>query len=237
MADDNLANPYDDPARADAYATFECTGTYYLAYRDLPAIIGTPAPGSTALDFGCGAGRSTRFLRSLGFRVTGIDIAEAMVGQARLRDPDGDYRVVAAGDWIGLTVGGYDLILAAFPFDNVAPAERKVELLRGLRSLLRPGGRIVNVSAAPAIVLLDGPDRRPMTDTLWTEDGHREVYRLAGLNPGPRHRHHRGSLRQGPRRPPRPRPPPLRDPRRSRPPGHPPPNGGPRHRRQLQRHH
>ncbi len=115
-------NPYHDRARADAYAGLEFPGTYYLAYRDLPAIIGEHVTGPRALDFGCGAGRSTRFLRRLGFdSVVGVDISEPMVAQARARDPDGDYR------------------------------------------------------GSPTA------DRRPVEDTLWTDEGYREVYRQAGL--------------------------------------------------------
>jgi 2-polyprenyl-3-methyl-5-hydroxy-6-metoxy-1,4-benzoquinol methylase len=47
--------------------------------------------GRRAVDFGCGgAGRSTRFLKGLGYEVVGIDVAEEMVEQARQRDPGGD---------------------------------------------------------------------------------------------------------------------------------------------------
>ena len=33
----SFTNVYDDAQRAEAYGTLECPGTYYLAYRDLPA--------------------------------------------------------------------------------------------------------------------------------------------------------------------------------------------------------
>ena len=35
----SFSNVYDDTERAKAYAALEFPGTYYLAYRDLPAII------------------------------------------------------------------------------------------------------------------------------------------------------------------------------------------------------
>ena len=60
-------NVYEDPRRAEAYAKLELPGTYYLAYRDLPKIISLAVKGKNAMDFGCGTGRSTRFLQKLGF--------------------------------------------------------------------------------------------------------------------------------------------------------------------------
>ena len=50
-----FSNVYDDKQRAEAYATLDFPGTYYLAYRDLPAIIAEHVVGKDALDFGCGA--------------------------------------------------------------------------------------------------------------------------------------------------------------------------------------
>jgi hypothetical protein len=60
-----------------ADATLEFPGTYYLAFRDLPALFAEHVRGRASLDFGCGAGRSTRFLRSLGFDPIGIEHPQA----------------------------------------------------------------------------------------------------------------------------------------------------------------
>ena len=79
----SFSNSYEDETRAESYSKLEFPGTYYLAYRDLPAIIGENVTGRTALDFGCGAGRSTRFLERIGFNVTGVDISPDMIKKAR----------------------------------------------------------------------------------------------------------------------------------------------------------
>jgi SAM-dependent methyltransferase len=203
-----FANVYDDQARSVAYARLEFPGTYYLAYRDLPAIIGEHVQGRSAIDFGCGAGRSTRFLRQLGFDVVGLDISEPMLARARERDPRGEYRLVPDGDLGGLAAGTCDLILSAFTFDNVPTWEKKVTLFQSLKRLLREGGRVVNLVSSPdiylnewasfstkdfpenrtarcgdkvLIVMLDVEDRRPVEDILWTDEGYHEVYRHAGL--------------------------------------------------------
>ncbi|MBL8978473.1 MAG: class I SAM-dependent methyltransferase, partial [Gemmatimonadetes bacterium] len=149
--DSDFTNVYADPARAQAYAALEYPGTYYLAFRDLPGLLRRCPPGSPALDFGCGAGRSTRYLKDLGFQADGIDISEAMLGQARLRDPEGSYQLVPGDHPPELPPEAYALVLAAFTFDNIPTAATKVALLQALRGSLRPEGRIVIIVSTPEI--------------------------------------------------------------------------------------
>ena len=204
-----FSNVYDDRARAQAYAELEFPGTYYLAYRDLPAIIGEHVRGRRALDFGCGAGRSTRFLRKLGFDAVGVDISEHMLAQARERDPGAEYRLVVDGDLGAFAPGTYDLVLSAFTFDNIPTIEKKITLLSSLKRLLKSDGRIVNLVSAPdiyvnewasfstkdfpenrnarsgdkvLIVMLDVEDRRPIEDVLCTDSDYHEAYKRAGLS-------------------------------------------------------
>jgi SAM-dependent methyltransferase len=201
-------NVYEDRARADAYAELEFPGTYYLAYRDLPAILGEHIHGKAAVDFGCGTGRSTRFLRDLGFDAVGVDISEHMLARARQRDPNGEYLLVTDEGLPELAANAYDLVLAAFTFDNIPTMEKKVAAFRSLRLLLKEHGRIVTVVSAPdiyvnewasfstkdfpenrtarsgekvRIVMLDVEDRRPVEDILWADEDYREVYKRADL--------------------------------------------------------
>lgn len=207
-------NVYEDAQRAAAYATLEFPGTYFLAFRDLPERIG-PGAGKRALDFGCGAGRSTRFLQGLGFETVGVDVAPAMLAQARARDPHGDYRLIGASGVRGAGLGEFDVILAAFTFDNVPTRAEKVDLLSGLGASLRPGGVLIHLVSAPEIylhewasfstrdfpenrsardgdlvriVMLDVPDRRPVEDVLCTEGAWRAIFADAGLAPRLTHR-------------------------------------------------
>ncbi len=146
-----IANSYADPTRARAYSTLGFQGTYHLAFRDLPALFARHVTGRVALDVGCGAGRSTRFLRDCGFDVMGVDIAAEMIERARAIDPDGDYRLVADGDLHALAGLAFDLILCAFPFDNIAARAAKVRLLAQLRGLLTTTGYVVNIVSTPEI--------------------------------------------------------------------------------------
>ena len=199
-------NFYEDREYAQAYSKLEFSGTYYLAFRDLPLIFEKHVNGTRALDFGCGAGRSTRFLKRLGFDAIGVDISEEMLQQAREKDPDGDYRLISGANFSGLS--SFDLVLSAFPFDNIPSIEQKVKIVNGLRNLLNPGGAIVNLVSSPEVYLhewesfstKDFPenqtaksgdevrvvnraiqDARPVVDILMTDDAYRDVYDQSGL--------------------------------------------------------
>ena len=162
------------------------------------------------MDFGCGTGRSTRFLQKLGFEVTGVDIAEDMIRKAREIDPAGDYRLIGDGGIAGVTEDAFDLTLSAFTFDNIPTMDLKVRIFGDLRGLLEHEGTIVNLVSTPEIythewasfstkdypenrqarsgdkvrcVITDIDDRRPVEDFIWTDEDYREIYRRAGLEP------------------------------------------------------
>lgn len=204
-----FANCYEDAARAEAYSRLEFTNTYYLAYRDLPAIFREHIVGTKALDFGCGTGRSSRFLRQLGFDVVGVDIASEMIAKARKLDPSGEYNLVKGDDFGDLRNSSYDLVLSAFTFDNIPGFDTKVTLFQSLGAMLKLSGKIVSVVSSPEIythewasfstkdypenrlarsgdtvriITTDLVDRRPAEDILWTDESYRDVYSQAGLD-------------------------------------------------------
>ena len=116
---DTFGNVYEDEERARAYATLQFPGTYYLAFRDLPGLIRRHNHASRALDFGCGTGRSTRFLRNLRLNVIGADVSQAMLDHARALDPCGEYHLIRNNIAGEFAPGSFDIILAAFTFDNM----------------------------------------------------------------------------------------------------------------------
>ncbi len=202
-------NVYEDANRAEAYAKLEFPGTYYLAYRDLPAIIAEQITGRVALDFGCGAGRSTRFLQNLGFSAIGVDISSSMIELARNADPQGDYRLVMDGDFGAFESASFDLVLSAFTFDNIPGISKRQELLRGLRRLLKAHGAIILLCSTPEIythewasfttrdypenrhaksgdtvqiVMNDVTDQRPVIDLIWFHEDYLSLFAACDLN-------------------------------------------------------
>jgi SAM-dependent methyltransferase len=201
-------NVYEDARRAGSYAKLEFPGTYYLAYRDIPAIVSEHVRGKKAFDFGCGAGRSTRFLKSLGFDPVGVDISGDMVARAKDIDPAGDYRVIEDGDFRQFAGCEYDLVLSVFTFDNIPTFDKKVDLFRKLGGLLNDDGRLVNLVSSPdiykyewasfttrdfpeninaktgdkvKIIMTDVEDRRPVEDVIWYGEDYLPVFQDAGL--------------------------------------------------------
>lgn len=207
MQSRTIPNAYDDGDRAAAYADLGFAGTYYLAFRDLPELISRHVNGRNALDFGCGAGRSTRFLKELGFAAVGIDVAEPMLRMARVRDPAGTYLLVQDDAATGWPDGPVDLALASFPFDNIADLAHRRRLLAAIRQRLAPAGRLILIASAPElyvhewlsfttkfagndvartgdvvrIAITDGGDSRPIHDVLWDDAAYRADFAAAGL--------------------------------------------------------
>ena len=203
-----FSNSYEDAKRAEAYAKLEFPGTYYLAYRDLPEIMFEHVKGRKAIDFGCGTGRSTRFLQKLGFDTIGIDIARDMVKKAKEIDPKGDYRLVKNGDLSQFKDGAYDLVLSVFTFDNIPTMEKKAKNFREIGRLLKSEGRIISLVSSPEIythewasfstmdfpenkhaksgdkvkiIITASEDKRPVEDVVWTDEYYKRTYERAGL--------------------------------------------------------
>ena len=204
----DFVNCYESSTRAEAYSKLEFANTYHLAFRDLPEILRAHVRGTAALDFGCGTGRSTRFLVGLGFQTVGVDISPEMVAKARALDPQRDYRLIPGDDMSSLPLEGFSLVQSAFTFDNIPGMETKVRLFRGLRALLKRDGILVSIVSTPEIYLnewasfttrdfpenrnakpgdpvkiitTDFEDHSPAVDILWPHDSYLEVYDRSGL--------------------------------------------------------
>ena len=208
IPDPKFENSWDNQRRAESYSKLEFPNTYYLAYRDLPTIITTHVKGKRAIDFGCGTGRSTRFLKQMGFEVTGIDISGEMLDIARKIDRSGDYQIVSDGDYLHLGINQFDLIQSIFTFDNIPGWDNRTNILKGLGDLMKPTGRMILLDSTPELytnewasfstkdfpgnrnaktgdpvldIMLDVEDQRPVEDIFWTVDDYHKMFEIAGL--------------------------------------------------------
>jgi len=135
-------------AVAPAYAAWAADKTTQV----LPALLEVArlAPGLSVLDVATGPGFAAAAAAGYGAKVVGIDVAEAMIEQARAAYPGIDFRVGAAED-VPLEDESVDVVLSSFGLPHFADHDAA---FGEFRRVLRPGGRLAMSTWAP-------PDRNP----------------------------------------------------------------------------
>ena len=101
----------------------------------------TTRPGEHVLDFGCGPGRLSLLLARAGFQVRGVDISEAMIGQAHALERDGldlEFETIQESDH--LQRHSCNAIVCSSVIEYVTDP---VELLRRFHAALRPEGALI----------------------------------------------------------------------------------------------
>lgn len=103
------------------------------------------APGSSILDAPCGHGRIANLLAAQGFRVTGVDLTELCLKQARTASEelgvDVDYR---KGDLRDPPVSGpFDAVVCWFTSFGYFDDDDNMKVLDEFARVLKPGGRLL----------------------------------------------------------------------------------------------
>ena len=135
---DTLPASYDEQLRMaynnlHALHRFRTTPGYY---RWLLAML--PArTGLSLLDVGCGSGSLLRDAADMGLRVSGVDISDVGLAQARNRVPDADLRVARAEE-LPFADSSFDLVSCAGSLEHVSDIGQAV---REMARVTRPGGR------------------------------------------------------------------------------------------------
>ena len=103
--------------------------------------------GRRVLDVGCGEGRFCRLLAALGADVTGIDLTEPLIEQARASAcSDGTYLIGNAEDLASIDNESFDLVVSYIVLVDVQDYRRSV---RAAFRVLRPGGRFIVCNVHP----------------------------------------------------------------------------------------
>jgi len=97
------------------------------------------APASRVLDFGCGIGSNSPILKTTlqAKAVTGVDVSEESINQARARYASGDLSFSALKDYH--PDASYDLVFTCAVFHHIPVADRTAAL-ETIRGSLKPGG-------------------------------------------------------------------------------------------------
>lgn len=94
--------------------------------------------GGAVLDVGCGAGVKSRFLTSLGLKVTGIDVSKRMIELAKERVPEVEFRFLDLRE-AGQLGQAFDAVFAQAFLLHVSKFEA-VDVISRLTNVLKPGG-------------------------------------------------------------------------------------------------
>lgn len=100
--------------------------------------------GSEVLDLCCGMGRHSLVLTDFGFKVTGVDLSEALLAEARRKDTGGEVRWVR-GDMREVPLDDtFDAVVNLFTsFGYFEDDAENVRVLREIKRLLKPGGSFI----------------------------------------------------------------------------------------------
>lgn len=190
---------------AETYKAIDIRGTTFEpSFSEAGRMFGNLV-GKTVLDFGSGAGRSSRFLKALGAEfVIGIEHNETMVDQAKIAQPEGiEYLLV--DKTIPIAPASVDDAFASQVFMEMATIEDMQRVMTEIARTLKPGGTFVLVVTNPAAYghdfksyqypddpsALKSGDRvrciikgeKPFTiaDHYWVEDDYRKALEESGF--------------------------------------------------------
>jgi SAM-dependent methyltransferase len=153
---------------ADAYTDGQASGRDWYRYEFLgPAQVALcgDVRGLRVLDVGCGSGYMAREMAGRGARVSGIDISPRMIGHARRIEAEAplgiEYHALDAAEVAArFDAASFDLAVSCIALQDMPdPAA----VLRGVASVVRPGGRFVASITHPCT---DTPLRQ------WERDDH-----------------------------------------------------------------
>lgn len=99
------------------------------------------------LDVGCGVGEFHPFVKGMFGRVCGADVSPASIAQARIRNPEVQYKAYE-GETLPYDSAAFDLSTAICVLHHVPPAQW-VGFLREMRRVVRPGGVVCLIEHNP----------------------------------------------------------------------------------------
>lgn len=164
MLADHLANQPFDRATLALFAelvhgSFDGSVSGTAAGRQKPLVT----------EVGCGPGRITAHLATLGLDASGIDLSPAMIAEARARHRALTF-TVGSMTALDLPPGHLDGLVAWYSVIHIPPAEHRA-VYAGFRRALAPGGHLL-------LAFQLGDERREITDAYGHSGLRYDAYRL-----------------------------------------------------------
>ncbi|NGX47320.1 MAG: Ubiquinone/menaquinone biosynthesis C-methyltransferase UbiE [Chlamydiae bacterium] len=132
---------------AETYSSFEIEGTSSIAFRVIPNLISKYVRGNATLDFGCGSGRSTRFLNSLGMNVIGVDKCSYFLQKA-IKTFDGQRYELIKNNKIPFANNHFNFIFSSFVFLMIKSRREMKLLCKELNRVLKKDGICIIITGS-----------------------------------------------------------------------------------------
>ncbi|HEX7057237.1 MAG TPA: class I SAM-dependent methyltransferase [Bacilli bacterium] len=135
--------------------------------------------GAQVLDLCCGMGRHSLSLAALGYRVTGVDLSEVLLNEAKKLDTSGEV-VWKRGDMRHVPLsGGFDAVVNLFTsFGYFANDQENIAVIAEIARMLKPGGKFIIDYLNPGTVVKNLQPRTirqegaaTIEETRWIENG------------------------------------------------------------------
>jgi SAM-dependent methyltransferase len=109
--------------------------------------VGLKGNGRTALVVGCGLGDDAKYLRDLGFQVTGFDISPTAIEWAKRLHKDTDIRFEVADlfDPLREWLGAFDFVLEIYTIQPL-PLEMREKVIDAVAAFVAPEGELLVVT-------------------------------------------------------------------------------------------
>lgn len=186
------------------YTLRDFNNTDWLAFRCVKEMSLIP-PGKI-LDLGCGSGRSTRFVQSLGNKAVGIDKSESMINHARQLDKEGHYLTVERGNALPFVNESFDALFSSWMILEEGDEKEIIRLLTECNRVLKQDSiaiiitntaefylgqwlscRVDHQENTPPLVSGQKvrvtliPEQIELVDYFWSDQDYRKFFQLSGF--------------------------------------------------------
>ena len=122
--------------------------TDYLVTKELPNMIRSNIRIDRVLDFGCGAGLSTRFIKSLGYHCVGVDVNDEMISLAKKNDPSGEYIKTESQGILPFINSYFDAVISVFVLFEIPSIKSMVYSFKEINRVLNDGGIFIAITGS-----------------------------------------------------------------------------------------
>lgn len=130
---------------AAKYAKCGLRETHFLAFKYIPSLIKKYSTGIKTLDYGCGSGRSTRFLKNLNLEVKGVDIDKKMISEAIKSDDSINYFTIESAQ-LPMPARDYDVVFSSLVMLKIPTKKELLKIFNEIHRCLKDNGVFIFVT-------------------------------------------------------------------------------------------